>query len=292
MTGLSWPAGTPQRPAAAEYRTRVQAAPCFAGRAVTSARAASRLLAAGPCIHHGEAMTCVWRAETAACRNARMQQNLPVTDAPEPGECQSSCRNLPYTDRDITTARRQLTLLHQAATDPLAPPAPPARPLGCTPSSASTRPPRSATGRRSLVGGKPRDRPEEAAISAVAGRLLTGTPLRSAGKLTVSGLITESALRRDVVYEHTALAEAFQARVKAQRSTPLAMQQLAAQHASATRKLAAKGKSSPLNAAPWPYCAGWSLSCHWNSSRPAGGRSRLRSGAASTGLELAPDQEA
>jgi len=237
-------------------------------------------------------MTCVWRAETAACRNARMQQNLPVTDAPEPAECQSSCRNLPYTDRDITTARRQLTLLHQAATDPLAPPAPPARPLGCTPSSASTRPPRSATGRRSLVGGKPRDRPEEAAISAVAGRLLTGTPLRSAGKLTVSGLITESALRRDVVYEHTALAEAFQARVKAQRSTPLAMQQLAAQHASATRKLAAKGKSSPLNAAPWPYCAGWSLSCHWNSSRPAGGRSRLRSGAASTGLELAPDQEA
>ncbi len=179
MTGLSWPAGTPQRPAAAGYRTRVQAAPCFAGRAVTSARAASRLLAAGPCIHHGEAMTCVWRAETAACRNARMQQNLPVTDAPEPAECQSSCRNLPYTDRDITTARRQLTLLHQAATDPLAPPAPPARPLGCTPSSASTRPPRSATGRRSLVGGKPRDRPEEAAISAVAGRLLTGTPTSS-----------------------------------------------------------------------------------------------------------------
>ncbi len=277
MTGLSWPAGTPQRPAAAEYRTRVQAAPCFAGRAVTSARAASRLLAADPSIHHGEAMGgCVWRAETAACRNARLQQNLPVTDAPEPGECQSSCCNLPYTDRDITTARRQLTLLHQAATDPLAPPAPPARPLGCRPSSASTRPPRPATGRRSLVGGKPRDRPEEAAISAVAGRLLTGTPLRSAGKLTVSGLITESALRRDVVYEHTALAEAFQARVKAQRSTPLAMQQLAAQHASATRKLAAKGKGSPLNAGSWPYCAGWSLSCHWNSSRPAGGSPRRK----------------
>jgi hypothetical protein len=65
-------------------------------------------------------MTCVWRAETAACRNARLQQNLPVTDAPEPAECQSSCRNLAYTDRDITTARQQVTFLRQAATDPLA----------------------------------------------------------------------------------------------------------------------------------------------------------------------------
>jgi hypothetical protein len=100
----------------------VQAAHRFAGRAVTSARAATRLLAAAdPSIHHGEAMTCVWRAETAACRNTRLQQNLPVTDAPEPSECQPSCRNLAYTDRDIATVRHQLTLLHQAATDPAAP---------------------------------------------------------------------------------------------------------------------------------------------------------------------------
>jgi alpha-galactosidase/6-phospho-beta-glucosidase family protein len=91
------------------------------------------------------------------------------------------------------------------------------------------------------VGGKPRDRPaEQAAISAATDRLLTGTPLRSAGKLTVSGLITESGLRRDIVYEHTALVDAFKARAKVQRSTPLAMQQLAAQHASANRELAAK----------------------------------------------------
>jgi hypothetical protein len=42
---------------------------------------------------------------------------------------------------------------------------------------------------------------ERAAIRAAAGRLLAGTPLRSAtGKRTGTALITECALRRDVVY--------------------------------------------------------------------------------------------
>jgi integrase len=109
-------------PAADGYRARVQAARPFAGRAVTSARSAARLLAAAvPSIHHGEAMTCVWRAETAACRNTRLQQGLPAADAPEPSECQSSCRNLAYTDRDIAAAHRQLARLRHAAADPLAP---------------------------------------------------------------------------------------------------------------------------------------------------------------------------
>jgi hypothetical protein len=88
------------------------------------------------------------------------------------------------------------------------------------------------------MGRQQRDRcGEQAAISAAAGRLLAGTPLRSSGKLTVSALITESGLRRDVVYEHPALVEAFQSRVKAQRSTPLAMQQLADEHAEACRQI-------------------------------------------------------
>ena len=109
-------------PAADGYRARIQAARPFAGRSVTSIRAAERLLAAtDPSIHHGEAMTCVWRAETAACRNTRLQQGLPVTDAPEPTECQSSCRNLAYTDRDIIAARHQLTRLRHTANSPLAP---------------------------------------------------------------------------------------------------------------------------------------------------------------------------
>jgi hypothetical protein len=109
-------------PAAGDYRARVQATRPFAGRAVTSIRAAERLLAAAdPSIHHGEAMTCVWRAETAACRNTRLQQGLPVSDAPEPSECQSSCRNLAWTGRDITAQRERAARLAAAAGDPLAP---------------------------------------------------------------------------------------------------------------------------------------------------------------------------
>ena len=90
------------------------------------------------------------------------------------------------------------------------------------------------------MGRQRRDRPaEQTAISAAADRLLAGTPLRSSGKLTGSALITESGLRRDVVYEHPALVEAFRARVKAQQSTPLAMQQLADERTRAERQITA-----------------------------------------------------
>jgi len=71
-------------PSAAEYRIRVGRAADFAGRTVTGQRNAARLLAAAdPGIHHGEAMTCVWRAETAACRDARIAggRSPPRTDA-------------------------------------------------------------------------------------------------------------------------------------------------------------------------------------------------------------------
>ncbi|MCQ8195351.1 hypothetical protein [Streptomyces rugosispiralis] len=67
-----------------------------------------------------------------------------------------------------------------------------------------------------------------AAIRAAADRLLAGTPLRSpSGKLTASELITESSLRRDIVYRHTDLIQDFQANAKARDSTPTAMQELA-----------------------------------------------------------------
>ncbi len=101
------------------------------------------------------------------------------------------------------------------------------------------------------MGRQQRDRQaEQAAISAAADRLLAGTPLRSSGKLTVFALITESGLRRDVVYEHTGLIEAFKARVRARQSTPLAMQQLAEQHAEAARQVAAlKGELAAERAA-------------------------------------------
>ncbi|GAA1461741.1 hypothetical protein NE857_01985 [Nocardiopsis exhalans] len=80
---------------------------------------------------------------------------------------------------------------------------------------------------------------EAAAIQAGADRLLSGTPLRStSGKLTVTELIIESALRRDVVYEHGNLIDEFKARIKAQHTTPSAMQDLADRYAKAQEDLA------------------------------------------------------
>ena len=73
---------------------------------------------------------------------------------------------------------------------------------------------------------QPRDRAaERAAITAAADRLLAGTPLHSTtGKLTRTELIAESQLRRDVVYEHRDLVDAFTAQVRAQLTVPAAAQ--------------------------------------------------------------------
>jgi len=50
-------------PAAAEYTARTGHVARFTGRAVTHARGVERLLAqTGPGVHHGQGMTCVWRA--------------------------------------------------------------------------------------------------------------------------------------------------------------------------------------------------------------------------------------
>ncbi len=86
----------------------------------------------------------------------------------------------------------------------------------------------------------PRERQSErTAIRAAADRLLAGTPLRSAsGKLTATELITESGLRRDVVYaDHKDLVEEFQAHARAQDSTPEAMRDLAERNAELAGKL-------------------------------------------------------
>lgn len=109
-------------PAAAQYKARAARMARFAGRAVTSVRNAERLLAGtDPGIHHGEAMTCVWQAETAACRNARIAEGLPAGDAPEQAECRTTCQNLAYTDRDIRQLRERLRDIDAGAADPLAP---------------------------------------------------------------------------------------------------------------------------------------------------------------------------
>lgn len=87
---------------------------------------------------------------------------------------------------------------------------------------------------------RPRDLDgERASLRAAADRLLEGTPLHSeSGRLTVTELLRESGLRRDVVYgEHKDLAEEFQARARAQRHTPAAAQSLAAESAQLRQKL-------------------------------------------------------
>ncbi|MFI1034458.1 hypothetical protein [Streptomyces sp. NPDC020951] len=72
-------------------------------------------------IHHGEAMTCVHRAETAACRKGKLLLGLPTDDGPDESLCRSTCVNLAYTDRDIAENRTRLTVLMTDARDPMTP---------------------------------------------------------------------------------------------------------------------------------------------------------------------------
>ncbi|MFB6940792.1 integrase [Streptomyces sp. NPDC060286] len=109
-------------PSADEYRARVERTASFEGRVVTSAGSAERLLEqVDPAIYHGQGMTCVWRAATAACRKAKLALGLPDGDTPDESECRSSCANLAYTDRDIEDVQRRHERHRADAADPLAP---------------------------------------------------------------------------------------------------------------------------------------------------------------------------
>lgn len=109
-------------PSAQEYRSRIARSARFAGRVVTGVRNVERLLhQADPNIHHGEGMTCVWRAETAACRHAKLEAGLPADDQPDEADCRSACPNLAYTDRNIEEQRARAHHWEAAAADPLAP---------------------------------------------------------------------------------------------------------------------------------------------------------------------------
>lgn len=94
----------------------------FAGRVVTGARNAERLLTrADPNVHHGQGMTCVWTKETAACRKAALAAGLPDADGPDHAQCRTACVNLAYTDRDVQQLRDRLRALDAHAGDLLAP---------------------------------------------------------------------------------------------------------------------------------------------------------------------------
>lgn len=87
---------------------------------------------------------------------------------------------------------------------------------------------------------RPRDlSAERSALRAATDRLLEGAPLHSeSGRLTVTELLRESGLRRDVVYgDHKDLIEDFQARARAQQHTPALAQSLADENTQLKQKL-------------------------------------------------------
>ncbi|MYV45131.1 hypothetical protein GT031_05780 [Streptomyces sp. SID2888] len=70
-------------------------------------------------------------------------------------------------------------------------------------------------------------------------RLLAGTPLRSSGRLSVSQLAIEADVKRwHLTHQHVDLKEHFQARVKAQDSTPEAFSRKLSEHEQLKKKYA------------------------------------------------------
>ncbi|WP_242537437.1 integrase SAM domain protein [Streptomyces sp. BRB081] len=109
-------------PSAGEYRSRLGGVARFSGRVVRAVRSVERLLdQVDPDIHHGDAMTCVHRAETAECRKEKLALGLAADSGPDESFCRRSCSNLIYTDRDIAQLRGKLSTWDATAHDPLAP---------------------------------------------------------------------------------------------------------------------------------------------------------------------------
>ncbi len=109
-------------PSADEYRSRLSGVARFSGRVVRSVRSVERLLdQTDPDIHHGDAMTCVHRAETAECRREKLALGPPADSGPDDSFCRSSCINLGYTDRDIAQLLSKIPAWEATAHDPLAP---------------------------------------------------------------------------------------------------------------------------------------------------------------------------
>ncbi|WP_107123149.1 hypothetical protein [Streptomyces caeruleatus] len=81
--------------------------------------------------------------------------------------------------------------------------------------------------------------PVRTAILAAMDRLLAGTPLRSSGRLSVSQLAIEADVKRwHLTHQHLDLKELFQARVKAQDSTPEAFSHKLSEHEQLKKKYA------------------------------------------------------
>jgi hypothetical protein len=89
------------------------------------------------------------------------------------------------------------------------------------------------------MGGRRRDRDSERnTLKEAAERLLAGQPVHSSsGKLTISELIVESGLRRDVVYEHADLVDDFKLRARAQAAVPTSIQKIMDERAALKEEL-------------------------------------------------------
>jgi hypothetical protein len=110
-------------PAADTYQHRVHTATAtFEGRVLTTQRQAHDLLS-NPLlqIYPRRAMTCVFDATKAACQIQRNEDDSRRT--PDLTDCRpKTCKNVAYTDRDITELRKRAQQLREAIRDdPLAP---------------------------------------------------------------------------------------------------------------------------------------------------------------------------
>ncbi|MCV7288152.1 site-specific integrase [Mycolicibacterium wolinskyi] len=109
-------------PAADEYRQRVHAAErTFAGHVLTTPRQARDLLGNSLLqIYHGDGMTCVFKAQEAACQLRGSVDDPMLT--PDIDDCQPNCRCIAHTDRDVAAIQQHRDELHEIVNDPLAPP--------------------------------------------------------------------------------------------------------------------------------------------------------------------------
>lgn len=91
------------------------------------------------------------------------------------------------------------------------------------------------------MGGKRRDRDcERDTIKTASEHLLTGQSVHSrSGKLTITELITESGLRRDIVYDHPDLVDDFKLRARAQQAVPTSLQKIMDEKAALQAELTA-----------------------------------------------------
>jgi integrase len=108
-------------PAAPTYVHPItQAHQQFAGRLLTSPGQAHDMLT-NPLlqIYPGRAMTCVFDPAKALCQQRGNERDNRAT--PDQDDCRSSCRNIAYTDRDITIFRKKAKDLEVLLRDFLAP---------------------------------------------------------------------------------------------------------------------------------------------------------------------------